>query len=267
MRAQLTRLHDAVALPNVTIQVLPFASGDLGVSLEGGFTILGFLEAADPDVVFVEGATTDTFLEHIEAIQRYSMLFERLAAQALSPTDSVAFFADSVMFFEQAVKKQPLSVFISYSHRDKPIAQALAAGLTDVGVRTWVDEGELRIGDSLIERISQAIHEVEFVVALVSKHSVVSKWCQRELSWAMSGELQKKGVRVLPLRVGEVTMPAALVDVRHLQVDADDIGAAVSRLVADVSSHYRERYGRSPDLQEPGESQARPIASSYLSDE
>jgi len=167
-------------------------------------------------------------------------------------------------FFEREVEKQPLSVFISYSHKDKPIAQTLAAGLTDVGVRTRVDEGELRVGDSLIDRISQAIHEVEFVVALVSRHSVASKWCQRELSWAMSGELQKSGVRVLPLRIGEVTMPTALLDVHYLQVDADDMGAAVSRLVADASSHYRERYGRSPELLESAGSQPQPIASSYL---
>ncbi len=41
-----------------------------------------------------------------------------------------------------------LSVFLSYAHTDKLIAYAIASGLRDIGVRVWVDEGELRAGVS-----------------------------------------------------------------------------------------------------------------------
>ena len=65
----------------------------------------------------------------------------------------------------------PTSVFISYSHADKDLARSLAAALQDRGVRTWIDEGELRIGDSIIERIATAIAEIGFFLVLVSESS------------------------------------------------------------------------------------------------
>jgi hypothetical protein len=40
------------------------------------------------------------------------------------------------------------AVFISYSHADAELARRLAKGLRDRGIRVWIDEGELKVGDS-----------------------------------------------------------------------------------------------------------------------
>lgn len=133
-----------------------------------------------------------------------------------------------------------ISVFFSYSHNDKAIATKIASAIQKQGVRVWIDEGELRVGDSIIEQISNALDEVHFVVALVSSHSVTSSWCNKELSIAMTGGLQRKGVKVLPLRVGSVRMPSALMDVLYMDVDPNDPVAIVNRLVVDVRRHYAE---------------------------
>lgn len=90
--------------------------------------------------------------------------------------------------------------------------------------------GELRVGDSIIERIATAIAEVQFVVAVVSVNSVESRWCQKELSLAITGGLYREGVKVLPLRLGDVLMPATLVDTLYLQVDPEDPAAVADRL-------------------------------------
>jgi len=45
------------------------------------------------------------------------------------------------------------SIFISYAHEDRALADAFAKALEDEGARVWLDQGELLIGDSLIERI------------------------------------------------------------------------------------------------------------------
>lgn len=130
-----------------------------------------------------------------------------------------------------------VSVFFSYSHADKAVARKLASYLNDQGFRVWIDEGELAIGDSIIERVAEALDEVNFVAALVSGHSVNSAWCRKELSLAMTGELARRGVLVLPLRLGDVLMPATLRDKFHLDVDPSDLGSAAHLLAADVRRH------------------------------
>jgi predicted nucleotide-binding protein len=115
----------------------------------------------------------------------------------------------------------PASVFISYSHADKDLARALAAVLQDRGVRIWIDEGELKVGDSIIERIATAIAEIDFFLVLVSESSRSSNWCRKELALAVSGELGREGVKVLPIRINGASMPDALADVYYLDLNAE----------------------------------------------
>lgn len=126
------------------------------------------------------------------------------------------------------------SVFLSYSWVDKPLAHELAEALDASGCRVWIDEGELRVGDSLVHSISEALDRVDFVVALVSAASVGSDWCRKEISLAMTGEVKRQGVTVMPLRVGDVEMPPTLKDKVHLSLDPDDVPSAVERLLRDM---------------------------------
>src|SRR5579859_1595308 len=85
MQAQLRRLAQVSAdLPNVTLQVLPFAAGaHAGVS-SGPFDVLRFPDAADLGVVYLEGESGGIYLEHEAEVARYSLVFEHLRASALS---------------------------------------------------------------------------------------------------------------------------------------------------------------------------------------
>ena len=134
---------------------------------------------------------------------------------------------------------EPISVFISYSHEDKWLARQLAQAMTPYGlrVRVWIDEGELMAGDSIIERVSWAIAEVNFVVALVSYASIRSSWCQKELALAITGGLQKRAVKVLPLRVAWAPMPDSLADTFYLELDEEDLTEVVGKLVLAVMRH------------------------------
>lgn len=129
------------------------------------------------------------------------------------------------------------NVFLGYSWADKPLARGLAAGLEASGCRVWIDEGELRVGDSLVQSISEALDRVDFVVALVSPASVGSDWCRKEISLAMTGEVKRQGVTVMPLRLGDVEMPPTLKDKVHLAVGRDDVPGAVVRLLRDIRRH------------------------------
>ena len=86
MAAQLAKILDMSALPNVKVQIIPF---ELGVhpALEANFTILELPEPA-PGVVFVEGMIGSTYLDRPEDLKRYHDVFNKLQSLALSPQDA-----------------------------------------------------------------------------------------------------------------------------------------------------------------------------------
>jgi Domain of unknown function (DUF5753) len=81
---QLRFLASANDLPNVMVQVLPYAAGAHG-AMVGSFEVLGFPEPIDPDVVYLENMASALFLEEPEAVSRYVQVFDYLRATALSP--------------------------------------------------------------------------------------------------------------------------------------------------------------------------------------
>ncbi|HEV7897008.1 MAG TPA: helix-turn-helix transcriptional regulator [Planosporangium sp.] len=85
MRIQLQRLAEAAQTPNVTIQVVPFATGGYP-GMVGAFRILTFED--DPDVVYVEGVTGEQFLEG-DAVGRYTAHFNGLRAAGLHLDESI----------------------------------------------------------------------------------------------------------------------------------------------------------------------------------
>ncbi len=87
MRGQLERLTEASKMPNVTLQVLPFASGS-HAGLRGSFSILEFPERADADVAYVESVAGIIYLEKDREVRICAEAFDRLRAAALSPGDS-----------------------------------------------------------------------------------------------------------------------------------------------------------------------------------
>jgi hypothetical protein len=94
MRQQFERILDVAELENVTVQVLPFDAGTYPAT--GAFTILGFPEQEDPDVVYRDGLTDAVYLEHSADIARYTRAFDNLRALALSPQRSIEMINDLI---------------------------------------------------------------------------------------------------------------------------------------------------------------------------
>jgi transcriptional regulator with XRE-family HTH domain len=94
MRAQLMRLLEATELPNVTIQVLPFARGG-HAGLDGPFTVIAFPDPTDLDVVYVPGTVWNTFLEREKDVHRHTARFDHLRAEALPPDESAELITEA----------------------------------------------------------------------------------------------------------------------------------------------------------------------------
>ena len=106
-------------------------------------------------------------------------------------------------------KKQPC-VFICYSHKDIRFVRNLEEFLRKNQIEVWIDEKKISIGDSLIGKLSRAIYEVDFVIVVLSKASVASKWVNHELEIAMTNEIASKKIKVLPLLKEECDFPLYL---------------------------------------------------------
>jgi transcriptional regulator with XRE-family HTH domain len=101
MAAQLDHLRQAAQLPSVTLQVLPFSAG-AHAGMDGEFTVFGYREPEDPDVVYIENTGGDAYIEDAEVTRRYRRIFDHLRAAALDPAESVRMLADLERRFQEA---------------------------------------------------------------------------------------------------------------------------------------------------------------------
>lgn len=94
MREQLDHLVELSKLPHINVQVLPYDTG-AHAGMSGPFSILEFDDAADSSVVYIEGVTSDLYLEKTNDVHKYTIMYEHLRAQALNADQSRAFIADA----------------------------------------------------------------------------------------------------------------------------------------------------------------------------
>ncbi|OON72219.1 helix-turn-helix domain-containing protein [Streptomyces tsukubensis] len=93
MREQLDRIVEMSHLPHITVQVIPFSLG-AHPGLNGQYAILEFPDASDSSVVYIEGVTSDLYLEKANDVEKYSVMYEHLRAQAMNVDQSREFILD-----------------------------------------------------------------------------------------------------------------------------------------------------------------------------
>lgn len=92
MARQLRRLMEAARLPQVRLQVLPFAAGE-HIGITGPFVIFSFSRTSDLDVVVLDHLTSSLYLERKEDLRAYTEAFNALRIHALSPEESLDYIA------------------------------------------------------------------------------------------------------------------------------------------------------------------------------
>ncbi len=103
-----------------------------------------------------------------------------------------------------------MPIFISYNHSDRGTAESLAKILVQAKQHVWIDKWELNAGDSLIERIESALGDADAILVLLSKSSVESEWCKKELRSGLVRELEEKSVLVIPIVLDDCKIPLFL---------------------------------------------------------
>ncbi|HCT8173680.1 hypothetical protein CHI96_00140 [Proteus mirabilis] len=100
-----------------------------------------------------------------------------------------------------------MPIFISYSHEDRDFVDNFATQLVQNNIIVWMDRWELSIGDSIIDKVQDAVEGASALLVILSKNSVGSPWCKRELSAGLLRELEEKRVVVMPVLIEDCDIP------------------------------------------------------------
>lgn len=103
-----------------------------------------------------------------------------------------------------------MTIFISYSRNDVAFVDELARALVIRRHHIWLDRWEMNVGDSLISKIQNALTESDAILIVLSKNSVASEWCKKELNSGLMRELEEKKVIVLPCVIDDCEIPLFL---------------------------------------------------------
>jgi tetratricopeptide (TPR) repeat protein len=119
-------------------------------------------------------------------------------------------------------QQQGPSTFISHSTLDDAFVQELANDLERHGIKTWVDEAEIRPGDDFISKIEEGLRKATHVIIVLSPQSVISSWVREETHAAQLRAIHG-GARLIPLLLGDLdTADIPLLLQSRLYVDFRD---------------------------------------------
>src|SRR5215471_14596535 len=95
----------------------------------------------------------------------------------------------------------PFDVFLSHSSKDKPSVRELAERLRRDGVRVWLDEWELRVGDSIPAKIEEGLEASRVLVLCLSENAFGSDWAALESQTFRFRDPLNKQRRFVPVRL------------------------------------------------------------------
>jgi hypothetical protein len=90
-------------------------------------------------------------------------------------------------------------IFISHASEDKvEVARPLANILSTKGMKVWLDESELFVGDSLRAKIDEGLARSQFGIVILSRSFFSKHWAQAELD-GLAAQEARGDKRILPV--------------------------------------------------------------------
>ncbi|MBP8537993.1 helix-turn-helix transcriptional regulator [Streptomyces sp. MK37H] len=83
MRAQIDHLIEVSALPQVTVQIMPFGSGPHPAMRAGAFHVFRFRAPELPDIVYLSGLVGAVYLDKEDDVVVYREVLDRMGAQSV----------------------------------------------------------------------------------------------------------------------------------------------------------------------------------------
>jgi TolB-like protein len=147
---------------------------------------------------------------------------------------------DSLTMKSKEKDRSRPSIFLSHSHSDKDFARKLAKDLIKADAKVWIDEAEIKLGESLITKIREGIDTVDYLAVILSPDSVKSEWVINEVNIAMNKQICGQNIKVLPLMYRKCELPGFLEGRSYadftIEKNYDDAFAFLLKSIGIVSS-------------------------------
>jgi hypothetical protein len=147
-------------------------------------------------------------------------------------------------------------VFLSHSAKDREFVMRLATDLAEEGLRVWLDQWNIKPGDSFAVAIDHAMRASRFLLIVMSPDYFQSAWTRQEWQYALAEEVEGGDVRLIPILYRDCDIPPMLrtkqwVDFRN----ETQYRMVLHNLVRDLHSLASSEapVGRVPETPKPGE--------------
>ena len=125
-------------------------------------------------------------------------------------------------------------VFLSYSRKDLKFVKQLAADLQQAGYDVWYDLSNIEGGDRWAIEIQTAIDNCDVCVTVISPHSIVSEWVEKEFLYASN-----TGKRVIPILLESTTLPLWLMNIHYIDMQGRGYREKFPRLQAAIDEEEK----------------------------
>ncbi len=137
--------------------------------------------------------------------------------------DNLVLLLDTVQRENQSYRRMPM-VFISYSHADIEIVNKVMVKLQEAGAEVWLDEQQMGVGESISNSCEAGILKADFVVLLMTPHSLNSRWVMWEVETTQKALADIGRPRIIPIVTGvshedAIKRVPALNDISYKRLD------------------------------------------------
>lgn len=137
-----------------------------------------------------------------------------------------------------------MRTFISHSSSDKKFVRTLKDDLQENGIQTWFDEDELDYGDSLVEKLEEAIEQSTHFIIVLSPNSVDSDWVKIELTKAKLLKDQTILKKIIPIKYRKCKLPEELADLLFADLSDEVVIQSDNEKVKFTSDGYPKFFNK-----------------------
>ncbi len=123
-------------------------------------------------------------------------------------------------------------LFLSHASPDKPWVRTPHRELQTLGLRSFLDEFEIKVGQNFVLRLSEGLEKSRYLVLVLSSHTFGRPWVDQE--WTTFLAERGPTGRVLPVLIEATQTPTILKAIQYLDATDRDAARVASELSAVV---------------------------------